>query len=345
MERLTKLMTPLLAIASSLAIAGLLVLLTEASPLAACAYLLDAGFSCHAPGRCALLTTLQFATPLLLTGLSAAVAFRAGLFSVGQAGQMVLGAAVAAWLGSRLNLPGAAQAALALTGGALAGAGWGWVPGVLKKFLNINEVIVTLVMNQLALLLVGFVRLGRVGASARLAPLAHGTKLNVGIILALLAVVLIYIYLWHSASGYEQRMAGQAPLFARFGGIRERRVVLRAMCISGGLAGLAGAIEVLGVHYRFISAFSGGDSFDGVIVALLGQSHPVGVTVAAVLLAGVRLGAMNGLQLQARVPRELGGAMIALAVLFVSANRLYDKPIARVLNWAGRSSRKGRNTE
>lgn len=332
-ERIAKLLMPPLAVVSSLFVAGLFVLLTDAAPLEAYRHLFTAGFGCRASDQCALLTTLQFATPLLLTGLSAAVAFRAGVFSVGQAGQMVLGAAVAARLGSQLNLPGVVHVAVALAGGAAAGAGWGWVPGMLKKFLDINEVIVTLVMNQLAYLLVGVMRLRRIDESARLAPLAHGTKLNAGIVLALLAVALVYVYLWHSASGYEQRMAGQAPLFAKSGGIRERRAVMRAMSISGGLAGLAGAIEVLGVHYRFVSVFSGGDGFDGVAVALLGQVHPVGVTLAALLLAGVRLGATNGLQLKAHIPRELGGAMIAMMILFVSAGRLYSESIARVQGW------------
>jgi simple sugar transport system permease protein len=191
-------------------------------------------------------------------------------------------------------------------------------------------------MNQLAVLSVGLVRLRRVGDTARLAPLVHGTKLNAGIILALLTAVLVYVHLWRSASGYEQRMAGQAPLFAKSGGIRERRAVMRAMLISGGLAGLAGGIEVLGVHYRFVQVFSGGGGFDGVAVALLGQAHPVGVTLAAILLAGVRLGATNGLQLKANVPRELGGAMIAMMILFVSAERLYSVGITRALDWAGR---------
>jgi len=318
-EHLSNLLMPLLAIVSSVFVASLFVLLTDVPPLEAYAHLLAAGFGCRAAGGCATgcpppaLTTrincirLQFATPLLLTGLSATVAFRAGVFSVGQAGQMVLGAAAAAWLGGRLNLPGVVHAAVALAGGAAVGAGWGWVPGALKKYLvDINEVIVTLVMNQLALLLVGVVRLPRVSASARLAPLARGTKLNPGIVLALVAAALVTVYLWYRVSGYEQRMAGQAPLFAKFGGIRERQAVMQAMGISGALAGLAGAIEVLGVHYRFVSAFSGGDGFDGVAVALLGQLHPVGVTLTAILLAGVRLGATNGLQLKAHIPREGG---------------------------------------
>jgi ABC-type uncharacterized transport system permease subunit len=335
-EHLSSLLMPLLAVVSSVLVASLFVLLTDVPPLEAYGHLLTAGFGCRASGQCATgcpppaLTTLQFATPLLLTGLSATVAFRAGVFSVGQAGQMVLGAAAAAWLGGRLNLPGVVHAAVALAGGAAVGAGWGWMPGALKKYLDINEVIVTLVMNQLAVLLVGVVRLPRVSESARMAPLAHGTKLNPGIVLALVAAVLVTIYLWHRVSGYEQRMAGQAPLFAKFGGIRERRAVMQAMCISGGLAGLAGAIEVLGVHYRFVSAFSGGDGFDGVAVALLGQVHPIGVMLTAILLAGVRLGATNGLQLKAHIPRELGGAMIAMMILFVSAERLYRIGITRV---------------
>jgi ABC-type uncharacterized transport system permease subunit len=124
-EPLAKLATSLLAVAFSLLAAGLFVLLTDTSPLEACGYLLAAGFGCRASNQCALLTTLQFATPLLLTGLSATVAFRAGTFSVGQAGQMLLGAAAAAWLGSRLDLSGTLHAVVALVGGIIAGAGWG----------------------------------------------------------------------------------------------------------------------------------------------------------------------------------------------------------------------------
>lgn len=328
-----RLLSPL-AIATSFVLAGLFILLTEASPVEAYRHLLSAGFGCRGPGQCALLTTLQFATPITLTGLSALVAFRAGMFSIGQTGQMVLGAAAAAWLSAATELPSAARVGLALAGAVALGAGWGWIPGVLKQWLDINEVIVTLVMNTLAFLTVGAFRLPRVPEAARLASLAQGTKLNSGLFVAVAAALLVYVYLWRLAPGYEQRMAGEAPLFARFGGIRGRGAVIRGMCISGGLAGLAGAIEVLGVNYRFVSRFSGGDGFDGVAVALLGHLHPLGVTLASLLLAGVRLGATNGLQLKAHVPRELGGAMIAMMILFVSTERLYAEVMATVGKWA-----------
>jgi simple sugar transport system permease protein len=285
--------------------------------------LIGAGFGCRDADYCALLTTLQFATPLLLTGLSATVAFHAGLFSVGQAGQMLLGAAAAASLAASLDAPGAAPMLAALAGGAAAGALWSWIPGVLKVRLGINEVIVTLVMNQLAGLVIGQFWLGRVPEAARLAPIAQGTKLSAGVFLALLAAAFVYLWLRRSVWGYEQRMAGQAQLFARQAGIPQEHAVIRGMMLSGALAGLAGAVEVLGVHYQFVSTFSGGGGFDGVAVALLGQSQPFGVVFASLLLAGVRLGALNGLQIKAGVPRELGGVMIALMILFVSAEKLY----------------------
>lgn len=321
--RLARYLAPLLSILASLIVGSVFILMAGAHPLRAYGYLARAGFGCQGPGiRCATLTALQFSTPLLLSGLSATVAFRTGFFSIGQYGQMLLGGVVAAWIGSHLSLPPLLHPLLALAGGVLCGAGWAGVAGVLKEWLGINEVIVTLVMNQLAVLLVRLVWIPRIEPSARLLPLIEGTRLSGGFILALLAAALIYLYLWHFAGGYEQRMAGQAHRFARFGGIFPRRAVIRAVLLSGGLAGLGGAVEVLGVHYRFVTSFSA-DSFDGLVVALLGQLHPLGVVLSAVFLGGVRLGALNGLQLQAHIPRELGGALIAMMLLFVSSRRLF----------------------
>jgi simple sugar transport system permease protein len=335
-EHLTTYLKPLLAVVFSLLVAGLFVLMAGASPLEAYRYLIEAGFGCHATRQCALLTTLQFSTPLILTGLSAAVALRAGMFSIGQAGQMLLGAAAGTWLGARLGLPPFIHPAVALAGGAVAGALWGWIPGLLKSRLEINEVVVTLVMNQLAGLLVGLVWLPRIRESARLAPLAFNTKLSLGFFLALAMAVLTSLYLWRTGAGYTQRMAGQAPWFALAGGIHPQRAVERGMLLSGALAGLAGAVEVLGVHYRFVSVFSGGGGFDGIAVGLLGQANPLGTTLAGILLAGLRVGATNGLQLKVHVPRELGGAMIAMMILFVSAEWLYRQNAQHIRVWARR---------
>jgi len=329
-EHTTAYLKPLLALLFSLLVGGIFVLMAGVSPLEAYRYLIEAGFGCRAAHQCALLTTLQFSTPLILTGLSATVALRAGMFSIGQAGQMLLGAAAGTWLGARLGLPPFIHPLAALAGGAMAGAIWGWLPGLLKSRLGINEVVVTLVMNQIAGLLVGLVWLPRVRETARFTPLAFNTKLSIGFFLALAMATLTYVYLWRTGTGYAQRMAGRAPLFALSGGIHHRRAVEQGMVLSGALAGLAGAVEVIGVHYCFVSVFSGGGGFDGIAVALLGQVHPFGVTLAGILLAGLRVGATNGLQLKAHIPRELGGAMIAMMILFVSAEWLYRQNTGQV---------------
>jgi simple sugar transport system permease protein len=167
----------------------------------------------------------------------------------------------------------------------------------------------------------------------RLPPLVRNTKFSIGIFIAIGAAFFIFVYLRRFQLGYEERMSGDSARFAFSGGIKNRRAVTRAMFISGGIAGLAGTIEVLGVHYRFTSVFSGGGGFDGVAVALLGQANPLGMPIAAFILAGLRLGATNGLQLKAQVPRELGGAIIAMMIILVSIPGLYSGWIARLEAW------------
>jgi simple sugar transport system permease protein len=312
-----------LAVALGLALAGLMAILRGVAPGQAYSALLGAGFGCQAPGSCGLVTTLQFATPLLFTGLSAGVAIRSGLFSLGQAGQMLLGAAAAGWVGARLEAPAWAQLPLAFAGGAAMGALWGGIPGALRAWLGVHEVIVTILLNQVAPLLVGLFGFSRIAASAQLAPLAGGSKLNAGLFVALAAAGFMQLWFSRVGAGYAQRMQAEAPWFARYGGIPTRKAVLGGMLISGALAGLGGAVEVLGVHYRLVGAFSGGGGFDGLAVAALGGFHPLGIVLAAGLLGGLRVGALNGLQLQLRIPRELGNGMIAVMMLVVSLEALH----------------------
>jgi general nucleoside transport system permease protein len=331
MLTLRRLLVSGFAFAASLLIAGGFVLLAGANPLAAYSEILSSGFGCvviddpHPLKFCALLNTLAIMTPMLLTGLSAVVAFRGGFFSIGQAGQMLIGAALASNVANSLHVLPLLHLPLILLGGALAGAGWAWFPGVLRTRLGISEVLTTLIFNALAWIAAGSLAgRGYVDTVVRLAPLAFNTKLNAGLFVALMALGGVYLYLSRSVVGYEQRMVGQAPLFAAAGGIHARTAGIRAMLISGGLAGLAGAIEVIGVQYRFTSTFSGGDGFDGVAVAVLGQMNPVGVLIASFVLAGLRLGAMTGLQMHLNIPRELGNVIIAVALILVAGQRLQD---------------------
>ena len=312
----------LLPLILSLLVGALLILAAGQNPLLAYANLFEAGFSCKSgPGRCALVTALQFATPLILTGLSATVALRGGFFSVGQIGQMMFGAAAASWLAGNLALPPVIHSTMALIGAAFFGALWGLVPALLKHFIGVNEILSTLLFNPIASVLVGLVWLPRVGASARLSPLIPSTKLSAGILIALGAALFIYVFLWRTTHGMEIRSSGRAPRFALYGGLPIHKPVILTMAVSGALAGLAGGVEVLGVHYHFVSNFSAVNDFDGLIIAFIGQLHPAGVVLFSFLLGGLRTGSLVGLQIGSGIPRELGSALIAFMLIFVATNR------------------------
>jgi general nucleoside transport system permease protein len=270
-------------------------------------------------------TALQFATPLILSGLSATVALRSGFFSVGQFGQMLFGAAAASWLAGSLLLPPVVHPAIALVGAALLGGLWGFIPAVLKNVVGVNEILSTLLLNPIASVLVGLVWHPRVDMSARLLPLIPSTKLSAGIFIALAAALLIYIFLWRTTHGLEIRAAAHAPRFALYGGMPVHTPVLLAMILSGALAGLAGGVEVMGVHYHFVSNFSTVNEFDGLIVAFSGGLHPAGVVLFAFLLGGLRTGSIVGLQIQSGIPRELGSALIAFMLLFVATRRFFNR--------------------
>ncbi len=315
----------LLPVFFSLLAGAVLILAAGQNPLSAYADLFNASFSCNpGPGRCALVTALQFATPLILSGLSATVALRGGFFSVGQLGQMLFGAAAASWVAGRVSLPPVIHPIVALLGAALFGGLWGLVPALLKHYIGVNEIIATLLLNPIASVLVGLVRLPRADASARLLPLIPSTKLSAGIFVALAAALLIYLLLWRTTRGMEIRTNANAPRFALYGGMPVHKPVLLAMVLSGALAGLAGGVEVLGVHYHFVSNFSAVNDFDGLIIAFAGHLHPAGVVLFAFLLGGLRTGSLVGLQIRSGIPRELGSALIALMLLFIATNRFFS---------------------
>jgi general nucleoside transport system permease protein len=334
---------PILAVLSGLLLASVFILIAGHNPLTAYAEMFQAAFSCEMFTRCALFTTLQLATPLILTGLSAVVAFRSGMFSLGQEGQLYLGGMAAAWVGYAIHLPPIIHPAVAILAAMLVGGIYGWLPGMLKVRIGVNEIISTIVLNNVAILFVTYLinfplradasttaHSPVIDDSARLMSFAPGSDWGVGFILALIAAGLVYLYLWRSTPGYEQRMAGQSRRFAMFGGIPSSGAAIRGMFISGALAGLAGSIEALGVHGRMLQGFSSGLGFDGLTAAILGQVHPLGALAVAILFAGLRNGAQLGLQFSMRIPRELGGGIIALMILFVAAPQLYRPLIDRI---------------
>ncbi|MFK7802556.1 MAG: ABC transporter permease [Anaerolineae bacterium] len=286
-----------------------------------------AGFGCQSAKNCALLTMLQYATPIILSGLSATVAFRAGLISIGQLGQMVVGAGFTTFVATNILIDPLPRTVLAVSAGMAGGALWGFLPGLLKAYLDIHEVISTLILNPLSLAAVGWMGWRRIPEEMQWEPFVAGTKLSWAFPLTLFTAVAIYFYLFRSTRGFRLRSSGQAMQHAGYAGISAKGSIVRGMMLSGALAGLAGSFEVLAVHYRFISSFSSLSQFDGIIVSLLGRLHPAGIVINAGIIGGLRLGALNGLQLQTDVPRELGNAIIAISMLLISIPPQYWRKI------------------
>jgi general nucleoside transport system permease protein len=281
--------------------------------------------------------TLVAAAPLVFTGLSVALGFRAGLFNIGGEGQVIAGGLAAGFVGFSVHgLPGIVELSLALLAGFVAGALWGFVPGLLKARTGAHEVITTIMLNYVAIYLTYyflsttlFQRPGRtdpiskmVESGAMLPSLAGlNLRLHLGVVLAIVAAAAVYLLLWRTVYGFEFRAVGANPDAARGAGIGVGRVIVLAMSLAGGLAGLAGANIILGVQFSVTPGFSSGIGFDGITVALLGRGNPVGVMAAALLFGGLEAGAVQ-MQAATSTPVDLVLVIEALVIMFVAAPAL-----------------------
>jgi simple sugar transport system permease protein len=284
--------------------------------------------------------TLTAATPLILAGLSVAIAFRAGLFNIGTEGQLLMGGMFAVWAGfTFIGLPFYVHIPLALLAGVVGGAIWGFIPGFLKAKTGAHEVITTIMLNYIALRLVDFLlkteifqREGRndpvsktVEASAQLPLLLGwinpGLRVHLGLIVALAAAAFIHWLLFRTTTGFEFRAVGANPKAAKYAGMSITKTYVLVMVIGGALAGLAGAGQVLGVLDRATPGFSSGIGFDAIAVALLGRSNPWGVVAAAVLFGGLSAGGQQ-MQVSANVGIDLISVIQALIIIFVAAPAL-----------------------
>ena len=280
--------------------------------------------------------TIVSATPLIFTGLSVALAFRVGLFNIGAEGQLYLGALLAVIVGFALvGLPWFIHLPLAVTAGFAGGALWGFVPGILKARTGAHEVIVTIMLNFVAYNLIGWAlktplvqREGRsdpiskiVEATAALVPIFEGLRANWGIVLAIAAAIGVWWLLFRSTRGFEFRAVGFNPRAARYAGMSIAWSTVWSMVIAGGLAGLAGAAVILGGSRTLSPGFSPGYGFDGIVVALVGNTRPLGVVGAAFLFGALRAGA-TPMQSATGTPLDLVVVIQALVIMFVAAPAL-----------------------
>ena len=283
-------------------------------------------------------TTLTKTAPLLLTSLGVLVALKAGQFNIGGEGQIYMGGLGSALVGLYIHgLPSWVHVFLALLGGFLLGAIWGLIPGYLKAVRGLNEVITTLLLNYVALNLISYLvsnPLIEPGAPSPYSPLIDSsaqlpiilpqTQTHAGILIGLLAAAILWFVFRRSPLGYQIEAVGQNPIAAHYAGISVKRTIMLVMALAGGLAGLAGAGEVMGLKYRLFDHFSPGYGFDAIAIAFLSRGNLTGVLLTSLFFGALRSGA-NVMQRSAGVPVTVVYAIQGLTVLFIAISLVLEK--------------------
>lgn len=340
LSRLVDGLLPVFATLAALLIGAVMLLFLKVNPIEAYKALWDGAFG----SSNAFAETLVKATPLLLVAIGICISFRGDVINIGGEGQMIIGAILATWVGLTFTtMPGWVVITLAMLAGFLGGAIWGGIPGFLKAYFSVNEILSTVMMNAIAVQLMNFLLRGpmidpaqaevasQIPQTARLLeifrlPRFIPTRLHFGALIAVVLAVLVYILLWRTTLGYRIRAVGQNPHASRYAGIKVPRYIVLALLFSGAFAGLAGAIQVYGVNYRMItdgsaSGFTGSAGFNGIVAALFGQLHPLWSIPASVLFGALLVGA-NSMQRMVQVPSALVIALNGLVVVFVVSSEI-----------------------
>jgi simple sugar transport system permease protein len=342
-SRLIDGLLPVFASLAALGVGAIILLFLGVNPIEAYKALFEGAFG--SPN--ALAETIVKATPLLLVAIGICISFRGDVINIGGEGQMIVGALLATWVGLTLTgLYGWFVILLAMMAGFLGGAIWGGIPGYLKAYFNVNEILSTVMMNAIAVQLMNFLLRGpmidpsqaelasKIPQTARLLELFRfprlvPTRLHLGALIAVVLAILVYILLWRTTLGYRIRAVGQNPHAARYAGINVQRFIVLALLLSGAFAGLAGTNQVFGVNYRMItdgssSGFTGGAGFNGIVVALFGQLHPLWSIPASVLFGGLLVGA-NSMQRAVQVPSAFVTVLNGLVVIFVVSSEIWRR--------------------
>jgi simple sugar transport system permease protein len=312
-------------------VGAVLLLLLNVNPFTAYAALIEGAFG----STYSITQSLVKATPLLLVALGICIAFRASVINVGGEGQIILGALMATWFSLQFRTwPGWLLIPATIIMGFMAGAAWGFVPGILKARLGVNEILTTIMMNFIALQLMNLLLRGplmdpsgvtagtflaqseRLPVQVWLARLIPQTPLHTGFILAVVLAFVVYIFLWRTTIGYRIRAVGLNQNAARYAGIPVPFNQALSLTLAGGFAGLAGVVEVLGVHHRLLEGITSGYGFTGIVAALFGGLHPLGAIPASYLFGSLLVGA-DKMQRAVQVPSALVDTIMGLVVMFV----------------------------
>ncbi|WP_270182067.1 ABC transporter permease [Alkalihalobacillus sp. CinArs1] len=325
---------PLLSVMLGLFVGGIIMLVSGYNPFVAYAALFNGIFS----NTYVLGETIRQMTPLILSGIAVAFAFRTGLFNIGVEGQLLVGWLASVYVGLQFEgLSPFVHIPLAILAAGVAGAIWAFVPGLLKAKYHVHEVITTIMMNYVALHVVNAIirtyllapgeRTEEIHQSASLQSaflesVTDFSRLHYGIIVAIIGAIIMWFLLWKTSTGYELRAVGFNKYASEYAGINVRRNIILSMVVSGAFAGAAGAMEGLGTYgYMTIMPAFTGVGFDGIAVSLLGANSALGVVLAAALFGGLKIGALN-MQSVAQVPTQLVEIVIAMIIFFVASSYL-----------------------
>jgi len=316
---------PIAAIFVAFVLGGILIFLQGVNPLVAYrAIFSEAWFDSDG-----LLRTFQKTTPLVLAGLAVTVGLRVGLFNIGAQGQLISAALASALAGIYItNLPPILHVLVALFCGVIVGALWAGIAGVLKAYRGVHEVISTIMLNSIAIGILDYLvsnpfkepdqALQRTKKIADTAILPNLGFIPFGFILALIICLLVSLMLNRTTAGFRFNTVGKNKFAATYAGINMKLMVVTGMLLSGGLAGLGGAIETLGITYRFEPAFNAGLGFDGITIALLARANPLATIPAALLVGTLRAGG-SSLQFETGIEPEIVDVLLAITLLLVSA--------------------------
>lgn len=306
--------------------------------------------------------TIAFATPLILTGLSVAFAFRTGLFNIGTPGQMLIGGFIASAIGLKVNLPSYLLLPLMIASGMVAGAICGSIPGILKAKFNVHEVVSSIMMNWIVLYFTqytiqGYFKGGTEDISQKLSPhatlraewltnLFNGADgLNVGIILALIAALVIWFILKKTVLGYELKAVGFNRFGAEYAGMSVNKNIVISMMIAGGLAGLAGVTKYAGFSDCIATGVMPPEGFNGIAVALLGGNTPLGVILSS-LFFGILSAGKGAMAVWANVPEELANTIMATIIYFSATSIMMENVIVWFKNkFKNKKETKNNNVE
>ncbi|MCX6081210.1 MAG: ABC transporter permease [Chloroflexi bacterium] len=330
---------PILAMLSAFLIGAIVLLFLKVNPFVAYASIFSGVFG----SMSGFTQSLVKATPLLLVGLGICIAFRASVINIGAEGQIILGALGAtSWALLFRTWPAWLLLPTTLIASFFTGAAWGFIPGILKARFRVNEILSTVMLNAIAIQLMNMLVRGplidqagvaagtylaqseRLPEAAWLPRLIPQTLLNAGAILAVVLAFVVYLFLWRTTIGFRIRAVGLNPDASRYAGINVAFYQALSLTLAGGLAGLAGAVEVMGVHHRLLEGITSGYGFSGIVAALFGGLHPLGLIPAAWLFGSLLVGA-DKMQRAVQVPSALIDMLLGLVVLFVVGSAFISK--------------------